>query len=220
MVCRATEFQSAYNPMAWECLPLSDFAMSGAHMRITVWLVGILTAAMFIAGCSDNRIDNAPALKFLQGIQAGDKNKMYEAANLTEDVVKDSREKIIHPRQFSLTDQQRLDAGHALRISGEIDFYSLKLKKMLPTTARFQITKTNTSDSNKDAKNTVHFVSIAYGNKGEALTDRTGRTVKEMVVHLQQATRMINGRMVHEFSFNSEDAGKIADRNFEVKSYF
>jgi len=189
-------------------------------MRITVWLAGMLTAGMFIAGCSGSSIDNAPALSFLQGAQGGDKIKMYEAANLTTDVVKDSREKIIHPKQFSLTDQQRKDAEHALRISGEIDFYSVKLKKMLPTSASFQITKTKTKGSVEDAKNVDHSVKIAYGNKAEALTDKTGRPVREIIIHLQQATRMINGRLVHEFSFSSADAEKIADRNLEVTSYF
>jgi len=189
-------------------------------MRITIWLVGILSAGMLIAGCSDNSIDHAPALRFMQGIQDGDKNKMYEAANLTTDVVKDSREKIIHPRHFNLTDQQRKDAEHALTISGEIDFFSVKMKQLLPASASFLISKTKAKGTVEDAKIVDHSVKIAYGNKAEALTDKTGRPVRVIVVHLQQATRMINDRMVHEFSLNSADAEKIADRNFEVTSYF
>jgi hypothetical protein len=52
------------------------------------------------------------------------------------------------------------------------------------------------------------------------MTDKTKRPVKEMVLHLQQATRTIHGSPIHEFSFNSEDFEKIADKNFEVLSYF
>jgi hypothetical protein len=161
-----------------------------------------------------------PALTFIQGIQDGNKNKMYEAANLTTDIVNDSREKLIHAKQYNQTDQQRKDSEQALRISGEIDFFSTRMKALLPTSARFQITKSKSNSSTNDAKNFFHFVKITYGNKAEAIVDKTGRPVREMVLHLQQATRSVNGRLVHEFSFNSQDFDKIADRDFEVLSYF
>lgn len=189
-------------------------------MRKAVWLLGILALGTSIFGCSGNNIDNGPALKFLQGFQNSDKNKMYEATNLTADVVNDSREKLIHPKQYKQTDQQRKDSEHALRISGEIDFFSTKMKKMLPKSASFQITKSKAKTSTGDTKNAVHVVKITYGNKEEAISDKTDRPVKEMVIHLQQATRPINGRLIHEFSFNSEDFEKIVAKNFEVLSYF
>lgn len=189
-------------------------------MRKAVWLLGIIALGTIIFGCSGNSIDKGPALKFMQGVQAGDKNKMYEAANLTTDIVNDSREKLIHPKQYKQTDLQRKDLEHALRISGEIDFFSVKMKKLIPKSASFQITKTKAKSLTGDAKNAVHFVKITYGNKEEAMADRTGRPVREMVLHLQQATRTLNGRLIHEFSFNSEDFEKIADKNFEVLSYY
>jgi hypothetical protein len=189
-------------------------------MRKAVWLLGILALVTIFLGCSGNNIDKNPALKFIQGVQDGDKSKMYEAANLTTDVVNDSRDKIIHSGQYKQTDQQRKDLEHALRISGEIDFFSTKMKKLLPKSASFQITQSKTKNTTGNTKNAVHLVKIIYGNKEEAMTDKTNRPVKEMVIHLQQATRTINGRLIHEFSFNSEDFDKIADKNFEVLSYF
>jgi hypothetical protein len=189
-------------------------------MRKALWLWGILILGMGISGCSGNKVDMTPALTFIHGIQDGNKSKMYEAANLTTDVVNDSREKLIHPAQYKQTEQQRKDSEHALRISGEIDFFSTKMKKLLPTSASVQITKSKSKSSTGDTKNAVHFVKITYGNKSEAIVDKTGKPVRELVLHLQQATRSVNGRLVHEFSFNSQDFDKIADRDFEVLSYF
>jgi hypothetical protein len=57
-------------------------------------------------------------------------------------------------------------------------------------------------------------------NKDEAMRDKTGKSVKEMVVHLQQLTRSVSDRSIHEFSFSSKDFEKIADKDFEVLSYF
>jgi hypothetical protein len=193
----------------------------GAHMRKAIWLLGILALATGILGCSgSNNRDKGPALKFMQGVQDGDKNKMYEAVNLTPKIVDDSREKLIHPLQYKQTDEQRKDSEQALRISGEIDIFSTKFKKLLPKSASFQITATKAGSSTGDTENATHFVRITYGNKAEAMADKTGRPIKEMVLHLQQATRTIDDRSIREFSFNSEDFDKIADRDFEVLSYF
>jgi len=189
-------------------------------MRKAVWLLGILALVTVFWGCSSNKIDQAPALKFLHGVQDSDKNKMYEAANLTTDLVNDSKEKLIHPNQYKQTEQQRKDSEHALRISGEINFFSTKLKKMFPKSASFQITKSKNKKSVDGTQNAVHTVKIVYGNKEEAIYDKTNHPVKEMVVQLQQATRTVNGRSIHEFSFNSQDFDKLADRDFEVLSYY
>lgn len=189
-------------------------------MRKTIHLMVILALGTGLLGCVGSSIDRGPALKFLQGVQENDKNKMYQAANLTTEDVNDSRAKLIHATQDKVTNQQRMDAEHALRISGEIDFFSIKLKKMLPPSALFQITRTNEKSPTDGTTHAVLDVRITYGNQAEALTDKTGRHIKEMDVHLQQATRTIQGRLMHEFSFNSQDFEKIADRNFEVSSYF
>lgn len=189
-------------------------------MRKSVLLLGIFALGMFFSGCNSNRINKDPALNFLQGIQAGDKNKMYAATNLTADIVNNSREKLIHPLQSNQTDQQRRDSEHVLRISGEIDFFSTKMKKLLPKSAKFQITKSKAKNPTGETQNAEHTVKITYGNKEEALVDKTSRPVKELVLCLQQATRTVNGRLIHEFSFNNKDFEKIADRDFEVLSYF
>lgn len=188
-------------------------------MKKTVWLAGILVLGSFVFGCSSN-IDKGPVLRFIQGIQDGNKKKMYEATNLTGELVNESREKLIYPGQNRQTEHQRKDAEHALRISGEIDLFSTKLKRLLPGSAVIRITKSMSRASTGDTAHADHSVRITYGNRQEAMIDKTGRTVREMDLHLQQATRSINGRSIHEFSFNSEDFEKIADRDFEVSSYF
>ena len=69
----------------------------------------------------------------------------------------------------------------------------------------------------------IRFVAVplaATMNKDEAMRDKTGKPVKEMVIHLQQLTRSVSGRSIHEFSFSSKDFEKFADKDFEVLSYF
>ena len=190
-------------------------------MSTTIWR-SILRALFITAmcGCSTGDISKEKALIFLQGIQDGNKPQMYEAANLTTDLVNESREKLIHSGQTKLTEQQRKDFEYALKISGEIDFFVSKLRKMLPKSASFEIIKATAKSATGDTKNAVHMVKIAYGNKEEAMLDKTNKPVKEMVLNLQQSTRTVNGKLMREFSFNSEDFEKIADRNFEVLSYF
>ena len=164
--------------------------------------------------------DKDLALKFLKGVQDGDKNKMYEAANLTTDVLNDSREKLIHPAQYKQTDQQRKDSEHALRTSGNIDFFSAKMKKIIPKSAALEVTETKVQASTAQAKELAHAVKITYANKAEAVIDKTGKPIKEMVVHLLQISRSANGHWIHEFSLNGKDFEKIADKEFEVVSYF
>ncbi len=205
-------------------------------MKKAVWLLGILILGVILFGCKSKEgrqpqerkaeqktgsdIDKDLALKFLQGIQDGDKNKMYEATNLTTDIVNKSREKLIHSKQNKLTEQQRNEFEHALRISGQIDFFIAKIRKMFPKSSSFEITQTTAEGSTSDAKHTVHLVKITYLNKDEAMRDKTGKPVKEMMVHLQQLTRSVSGRSIHEFSFTSKDFEKFADKDFEVLSYF
>ena len=212
------------------------FLMKEQLVKKTVWLIGILILGVIFFGCNSkgcsqpqerkgeqkagSDIDKDLALKFLQGIQDGDKNKMYEATNLTMDIVNESREKLIHSKQNKLTEQQRNEFEHALRISGQIDFFIAKIRQMFPKSSRLEITQTTVKDSPNNIRHTVHLVKITYLNKIEAMRDKTGKSMKEMTVHLQQLTLLVSGRPIHEFSFDSKDFEKIADKEFEVLSYF
>lgn len=194
-------------------------------MNKSVWLLGILAVSLIISGCSGGSSSKAGAdkdlaLKFLQGIQNGDKKMMYEAANLTTEVVNDSREKLIHPAQYKQTDMQRRESEHALRTSGQIDFFVSKTRQMFPKSAAFQVMKTTDKGSTEGVRVSVHLVKITYANKDEAMRDKTGKPVREMVVRFMQLTRTVGGRPISEFSFDSKDFEKMADKDFEVSSYF
>ena len=194
-------------------------------MNKSVWLLGILAVSLIISGCSGGSSSKAGAdkdlaLKFLQGIQNGDKKMMYEAANLTTDVVNDSREKLIHPAQHKQTDIQRRESEHALRTSGQIDFFVSKTRQMFPKSAAFQVMKTTDKGSTEGVRVSIHLVKITYANKDEAMRDKTGKPVREMVVRFMQLTRTVGGRPINEFSFDSKDFEKMADKDFEVSSYF
>ena len=205
-------------------------------MKKAVWLIGILILGVIFFGCNSKgcsqsperkgeqktslEIDKERALKFLQGIQEGDKNKMYEATNLTADIVHESREKLIHARQNKLPEQQRTEFEHALRISGQIDFFVAKIRKMFPKTSNLQILQTTADGSTSDTRHVEHLIKIAYMNKDDAMRDKTGKSVKEMAIHLQQLTRSVNGRSINEFSFTGKDFEKFADKDFEVLSYY
>jgi hypothetical protein len=91
---------------------------------------------------------------------------------------------------------------------------------MFPKSSRFEITQTTAEGSTDDAKHSVHLVKITYLNKDEAMRDKTGKAIKEMVVHLQQLTRSVSGRPIQEFSFTGKDFEKFADKDFEVLTYF
>ncbi len=204
-------------------------------MKKAVWLIGILMLGMIFSGYTGEAYsqpqerkgeqkavssDKELAFKFLQGIQDGDKTKMYKAANLTKDIVNESREKLIHSKQNKLTEQQRKEYEYALRISGQIDFIHLKMRKMFPKSSSFEITKTVDEGLTNDAEHIEHLVKITYLKKDEAMRDKKGKSVKEMVVHLHELTKSVNGRPIHGFSFSGKDFEKFADRDFEVLSYF
>jgi hypothetical protein len=135
------------------------FFRKGAIMNKAVWLLGISILVVIFCGCTSkgnsqpqesrgeqkagSDLDRDLALEFLQGIQDGDISKMYEAANLTTEIVNISREKLIHSRQNKITDQQRMEFEHALRTSGQIDFFIMKVRRMFPKSSSFQILKKN-----------------------------------------------------------------------------
>ncbi len=205
-------------------------------MKKAIWLLGILILGVIIIGYNsnagsqprehqgekknDSNSDQERALKFLQGIQSGDKKKMYEATNLTPDIVNDSREKLVHSKKYNLTEQQRKEFEHILRISGQIDYFFKMLKKMFPKSSSIQILETAAKGSADGGRNTEHVVKITYLDKNEALRDKTGKPVKEMDIYLRQVTRSVKGRSIYQFSFSSKDFDKFADRDFNVISYF
>lgn len=205
-------------------------------MKKMLWLAGILILSMSFAGCNskdttrpperkgelnaNTEIDKELMLKFLRGIQDGDKSKMYEAANLTANIVNESREKLVHSTQYKLTERQRREYEYALRISGQIDFFIAKVRRMFPKSSRFDIVQTAAQTAVDDIERTEQIVKITYTQRDEAMRDKTTRPVKEMVVHLQQTTLSVGGRAIHGFSFSGKDFEKIADKDFEVLSYF
>ena len=94
------------------------------------------------------------------------------------------------------------------------------MRKMFSKSSRCEIIETTAKGLSDGARHTIHSVKITYVDKVEAMRDKTGKPVKEMVVHLQQLTHSVGGRSIQEFSFNAKDFEKIADRDFEVLSYF
>jgi hypothetical protein len=210
-------------------------------MKRSLWLlvVAVLVASAF--GCSkkeskqpeqvkkveskvvlpDAGKDKELAVAFLQGAQAGDKTKMYQACNLTQALVDDSRDKIIHPAKFKQTPEQRKESEHLLRMSGEIDFFAKKIKKILPKGAGLQVTQTTVLPSTTgDTRSSDHTVKVTYGSLAVSISDKKGKAVKEMVIHLQQNTWAADGRWMNEFSFDSKGFDRYADKDYEVLSYY
>jgi hypothetical protein len=219
----------------------SGYFISGADMKKRILIMVGCFWALNLGACASNSDEQAVirqnkagqketgavqevnkelALSFLRGVQSGDKKLMYQAAHLTADMVNSSREKLIYAAKNKLTDSQRTEYEHALRISGQIDFFVSKIRKILPATSTCKIIKTVKKESQSDSQNFVHFVTITYNNKDEAIRDKTTNPVKEMIVHLQQIDHKVEGVQIHEFSFDSKDFEKMADKDFEVVSYY
>ena len=91
---------------------------------------------------------------------------------------------------------------------------------MLPKSAGFQITQTAMKDQPDGVRRTDHSVKVTYSVKEEAISDKTGKTVKEIVLPFLQISRSVDGRWINDFSFDSKDFEKIAGKEFEVISYF
>jgi hypothetical protein len=158
------------------------------------------------------------AIAFLEGVRTGDKSKMYQAANLTPEKVKSCLEKLVHIKQNKMGDDQRSACEAVLKISGDVDFFAAKMHKLLPPSAILKIVQTR--EVATPVRHLVHTVSVTYTNHAEAVSDKTGRAVKELMLPLQQVDHMFEGGQVHEFAFTSECFEKIASRDFEVVSYF
>lgn len=160
------------------------------------------------------------ALKFLSGARDGDKTKMYEATNLTTTLVDESREKLVYQSKYNQTDEQRKGSEDILRISGEIDYFSGTLRKLFPKSTTFQIARTDVLGLPDGAKGFDHAVMLTYNRRSEALSDKTGKAIKVMTIHLLQTTKPIEGRVIQSFSFDGRGFDRFADKDFEVVSYF
>lgn len=160
------------------------------------------------------------ARKFLAGAQNGDRIFMLEATNLTGELVNDCREKLIHPVKYNLTEVQRKACETVLRTSGEIDYFNGTLRKLFPKSAIIRVIRTDALGMADGSRRYDHSVSITYNSRAEALSDKSGKAVKEMVVHLFQATNTINGRVIQSFSFDSKGFDRFADKDFEVVAYY
>lgn len=163
--------------------------------------------------------DGDRARAFLAGIQNNDKKLMYDVSSLTPELVENSRKILTNTATYKQTKKERAETEHALRMSGSIDFFLKKMPKILLKSAQLQVSKT-TKEGTADSPLKVHLVKVIYSNKDEALSDKKGQRVKEMILRLQQIEHVVNGRLLHEFSFKSEEFEKIADGEFEVTSYY
>lgn len=168
---------------------------------------------------SDQMKDSDRALAFLACIQKNDKKLMYEVSNLTPKLVEESRKKLTNVAKYKQTPKERAETEHALRMSGNIDFFLKKLTKIFPPSALLQVTKT-TQEARADSSINVHLIKISFTNKEDALGDKAGKQIKEMVVRLHQIKHLVNGNTLQEFVFDNKDFEKMSDKDFEVLSYY
>lgn len=213
---------------------------AGDSMIKSVWLAVVIAIGFALSGCNGSG-SNQPvqpdkagqknilndmaknkelALKFLQGAQNSDKAAMYEAANLTMAMVNDSRDKLVYAAKYTQTENQRKANEEVLRSSGQIDYFSGMLKKLFPKSASFQITRSDVREAAAGIKRVDHTVTITYSDRKEALSDKTGKQVKTMIVHLLQTTSSVEDRLIHSFSFDSKGFDSYTDKDFEVLSYY
>ena len=160
--------------------------------------------------------DGELALAFLAGIQNKDKKRVYEISNLTSELVEESRAKLTNTVKYKLTKKERAETEHALRMSGSIDFFLKKLTSILPKSAQLQVMKSIKIDNTTND----HHIKITYSKREEAVSDKTGKSAKEIVVKLKQIKHVVNGLTLQEFVFDNKDFEKMADKNFEVVSYY
>lgn len=208
-------------------------------MKNRVWHFLVCMLLLSCTACSDNTnqfaqgsketrktdavtLDNngAAALRFLTGARDGDKNSMYEATNLTTALVEESRDKLVYATRYKQTDEQRKGSETILRISGEIDYFCGTLRKLFPPSTTFRISRTDVFGVPNGDKRFEHAVTITYNKRSEALSDKTDRPVRTMVIRLLQSPVTIDGRIIQSFSFDARGFDRFADRDYEVVSYY
>lgn len=163
--------------------------------------------------------DNELALAFLAGIQNNDKKLMYDVSNLTPELVENSRTILTNSAKYKQTKKERTETEHALRMSGNIDFFLKKLTKILPKTAQLLVIKT-AQESKTDKPIKSHLIKIIYSNKNDALVAKNGQKIKEITLSLQQIEHKVNGHTLKEFVFDNKDFEKMSNGEYVVLSHF
>jgi hypothetical protein len=194
----------------------------------SVVLLTVFVLLSALAGCMDHDMSqtvskeksvgkNAElALKFLQGAQNSDKKVMYDVTGITEELVKDSTEKLVHQSKYNLSAAQKKTYEDILRTSGQVDYFSGKIRKLFPKSSSFSVINTSETATN----NFDHTVAITYKNMADAPSDKQNKAVKVMLVHLIQTNITAEMREVHSFSFDSKGFDRFADKDFEVVTYY
>jgi hypothetical protein len=208
-------------------------------MKKVVTVIALCALLVGVSACSDNPngftlsssknqnveplssdTNGEQALKYLSGAQTGDKLFMFEATNLTGELLNDCREKLINPTHYKQTDDQRKACETVLRTSGEIDYFSGPLKKLFPRSATLKVTRSDTLGMGDGSKRFDHTVTVTYNDSSEALSDKTGKRVKVMNIHLYQTPGSVNGRIINSFSFDGKGFDRFADKDFDVVTYY
>ena len=159
------------------------------------------------------------ANKFLTALQQGDKKALYRIANLTPEILEESRTKLIHQTTAKLTPEQKSAAENALRLSGNIDYNLKKLRLFFPLSAKIVVE--NTAKTKIDSVELLtHRVKVTYTNKKEALSDKDGKQIKEFVFQLQQLQYPYGANVLQDFIVDKQDYENFMNKKFNVVSYF
>lgn len=204
--------------------------------NLVLFVVSLLCAAQ-LAGCRgpeggpstgkaakvvaavDEAQGKASLLAFLKALQNSDKKAAYAASNLTPELVEKSRTLLVNQPVHKLTKEQATEAENALRMSGSIDLYLKRMHAIILKSATIEIVK-----SGKWAAATpnvlMHEAKITYANQKEALSDNTGKRIKEFILRFQQVQYEVDGRLLQEFLIEDKAFEDLVNRKLEVTSYF
>lgn len=171
------------------------------------------------AAATDEAKGKESLLAFLKALQQGDKQAAYAAANLTTELVDESRKKLIEQRVNKLTKEQLANAEQILQVSGSVDMCLKKLKPLLLATATIELVKTGTGTP-KFPGALLHEVKITYADKKEAVSDRTGGRVKAYLLRFVQNQYDADGRLIQEFLIEEKDFENMLQKKLDVTSYF
>lgn len=168
---------------------------------------------------ADEPQGKAALLAFLKALQNSDKKAAYAASNLTPELVEKSRKLLVNQPVNKITKQQATEAENALRMSGSIDLYLKKMHVILLKSADIEVVKTGKWAAS--APNVLmHEAKITFANKNEALSDSTGKRIKEFILRFQQIQYEVEGQLLQEFLIEDKAFENLLNRKLEVKSYF
>lgn len=206
-------------------------------MKNLALLAVILLCATHLAGCrgsensppagkvirkvatADEAQGKASLLAFLKALQNSDKKAAYAASNLTPELVEKSRKLLVNQPVNKITKQQATEAENALRMSGSIDLYLKKMPVILLKSADIEVVKTGKWAATVPNVLT-HEAKITFANKNEALSDSTGKRIKEFILRFQQIQYEVDGKLLQEFLIEDQTFENIINRKLEVKAYF